>query len=112
MSSTFHKTSVNATAKNDYFKTWLQSQPSSLRKSLARSFGPKSAIGDWQRALARLFKLAAVPNGCAHRFRHTFSKRLLMEGVPVERVAVLLGHSSPTITMKHYSQWILERQNS
>jgi len=70
----------------------------------------KSAVGDWQRSLSRLFKLAAVPNACGHRMRHTFSKRLLMSGVPVERVAVLLGHSSPTITMKHYAQWIPERQ--
>jgi integrase len=28
----------------------------------------KSAVGDWQRSLSRLFKLAAVPNACAHRF--------------------------------------------
>jgi integrase len=70
----------------------------------------KSAIGDWQRSLSRLFKLAAVPNACAHRLRHTFAKRLLMSGVPIERVAVLLGHSSPTITMKHFAQWIPERQ--
>jgi integrase len=70
----------------------------------------KSAIGDWQRSLSRLFKLAAVPNACAHRFRHTAAKRLLMSGIPIERVAVLLGHSSSTITMKHYANWIPERQ--
>ena len=70
----------------------------------------KSAIGDWRRTLSRLFKLAAVPNACAHRFRHTFVKRLLMSGVPIDRVAVLLGHKSPTITMKHYAEWIPERQ--
>jgi integrase len=33
-----------------------------------------------------------------------------MSGIPVERVAVLMGHSSPMITMKHYAQWIVERQ--
>ena len=70
----------------------------------------KSAIGDWQRTLSRLFKLAAVPDACAHRCRHTFVKRLLMSGVPIDRVAVLLGHKCPTITMKHYAEWIPERQ--
>ena len=71
---------------------------------------PKSAVGDFQRALKRLFKLAGISGGHAHRFRHTFAKDLLMAGVPVERVAVLMGHRSPAITLKHYSAWVRERQ--
>lgn len=70
----------------------------------------KSAVGDWQRALKKLFKLAGVVDGHAHRFRHTFAKRLLMARVPVETVAVLMGHRSPAITIKHYSAWVRERQ--
>src|SRR5262249_50966523 len=38
---------------------------------------PKSAVGDWQRSLKRLFKLAGVPDAHAHRFRDTFSVELL-----------------------------------
>jgi site-specific recombinase XerD len=71
---------------------------------------PKSAVGDYQRALKRLFKLAGVSGGHAHRFRHTFAKCLLMEGVPLERVAVLMGHRSPSITLKYYASWVKERQ--
>jgi integrase/recombinase XerD len=71
---------------------------------------PKSAVGDFQRALKRLFKLAGVSAGHAHRFRHTFAKDFLMAGMPVEDVAVLMGHSSPAITLKHYSAWVRERQ--
>jgi hypothetical protein len=33
-----------------------------------------------------------------------------MAGVPVDRVAVLMGHRSPAITLKHYSAWVRERQ--
>jgi hypothetical protein len=33
-----------------------------------------------------------------------------MAGVPVERVAILMGHRSPAITLKHYSAWVQERQ--
>ncbi len=72
---------------------------------------PKSAVGDYQRSLKRLFKLAGVSRGHAHRFRHTFAKRLLMKGVPLERVAVLMGHRSPSITLKHYASWVKERQD-
>jgi integrase len=69
----------------------------------------KSAVGNWQRSLKRLLTLAGV-SGHAHRFRHTFAKDFLMEGVPPERVAVLMGHSDSTIVLKHYSSWTQERQ--
>jgi hypothetical protein len=32
------------------------------------------------------------------------------KGVPVERVSILLGHSSPPTTIQHYSSWIQARQ--
>jgi len=70
----------------------------------------KSAIGDWQRSLSKLFALANVPCGHAHRFRHTFAVEPLLAGVRIERVSVLLGHSSTRITEKHYSAWVRARQ--
>jgi hypothetical protein len=69
-----------------------------------------TVVGNCQRALKRLLKLAGVPRAHAHRFRHTFAKRLRMKGVPLERVAVLMGHRSPSITLKHYASWVKERQ--
>jgi integrase len=36
---------------------------------------PKSCVGDWQRSLKKLFRLAGVPDGHAHRFRHTFCEQ-------------------------------------
>ncbi len=72
----------------------------------------KSAVGDWQRALKRLFKLAKVEGAHAHRFRHTFAVELLLAGVPMERVSVLLGHQSVRITEKHYAPWIRARRNN
>src|SRR5271167_530941 len=46
----------------------------------------------------------------AHRFRDTFSVELLLAGVPIERVAILLGHQSVRITEKHYAPWVRARQ--
>jgi integrase len=71
---------------------------------------PKSAVGDWQRSLKRLFTLAGVPDAHAHRFRDTFSIELLLAGVPIERVSILLGHQSVRITEKHYAPWVRARQ--
>jgi len=69
-----------------------------------------SAIGKWQRRLKRLFTLAGVDGGHAHRFRDTFSISLLQSGVPLDRVSILLGHRNIRITERHYSAWVRERQ--
>lgn len=62
------------------------------------------------RYLKRLFTLAKVSNGHSHRFRDTFAVELLQVGVPLERVSVLLGHSSIKVTEKHYAPWVWSRQ--
>ena len=66
--------------------------------------------GDWQGKLKTLFEGAKVPTGHAHRFRDTFATELLLAGVPLERVSILLGHSSIRITERHYSPWVRSRQ--
>jgi integrase/recombinase XerD len=70
----------------------------------------KSAMGKWQRRLHRLFELAEIEKGHAHRFRDTFAIELLLKGTPMERVSVLLGYRSMRITEKHYSPWVRARQ--
>jgi integrase/recombinase XerD len=60
--------------------------------------------------LRRIFELAGIPGGHAHRFRDTFAVELLLSGVPLERVSVLLGHSGTKVTEKHYSPWVKARQ--
>jgi site-specific recombinase XerD len=69
-----------------------------------------SIVRSWQTRLRRLFKLANIPDGHAHRFRDTFAVELLLAGVPIERVSVLLGHQSMRITEKHYAPWVRSRQ--
>lgn len=73
-----------------------------------------TAVKEWQRKLREVFDLARVDKGdanaVAHRFRDTFSVELLLTGVPIERVSILLGHSSVRITEKHYSPWVRSRQ--
>jgi integrase/recombinase XerD len=68
-------------------------------------------VGSWRKRLAKLFELAEVPKGHAHRFRDTFAVELLLAGVPIERVSALLGHQSVRITERHYSPWVRARQD-
>ncbi len=51
-----------------------------------------------------------VIGGHAHRFRDTFAVELHLAGVPLDRVSVLLGHSSIRITERHYAPWTRSRQ--
>jgi integrase len=95
----------------------------------------QTATGDWQGRLLDLFKDMKVKQfarvnkitvdeprkqleakggkfaeGHAHRFCDTFAVKLLLAGVPLERVSILLGHTSVRITEKHYAPWVRERQ--
>lgn len=74
----------------------------------------ETSVKDWQGRLRDIFDLAGVSKGegnaVAHRFRDTFAVELLLAGVPIERVSILLGHSSVRITEKHYNPWVRSRQ--
>jgi integrase/recombinase XerD len=70
---------------------------------------PKSAVGNYQRALRVLFDLAQLPRVHAHLLRHTFATELLTAGNSIETVAALLGNS-PKIVEKHYHHWVKGRQ--
>jgi integrase/recombinase XerD len=63
----------------------------------------QTATGDWQAKLKKLFEKV---DGHAHRFRDTFAVELLLAGVPIERVSILLGHTSIRITERHYTPWV------
>lgn len=69
----------------------------------------KSCVGDYERAFKKLFKLAGIENGHAHRWRDTFAVELLLARVPISDVQTLLGHSSIKVTEKHYSPWVVAR---
>lgn len=71
---------------------------------------PESTVGHWQYTLGRLFKLAGIDGGHAHRFRDTFAVELLLAGIPLDQVSILLGHSSVKITEKSYAPWVKARQ--
>jgi site-specific recombinase XerD len=69
-----------------------------------------TAVRMWDMRLKRIFDGANIAKGHAHRFRDTFAVALLLEGVPMERVSILLGHTSIRVTEKHYAPWVRARQ--
>lgn len=47
-----------------------------------------------------------------HMLRDAFAVDLLSNGVSIEMVSQLLGHSSITVTQQHYSPWVRQRQDA
>jgi integrase len=70
----------------------------------------RAVVGIAERTLAAVFEKSGVKKAHAHRFRHTLATRLLGRGVPIERVADILGNS-PAVVRKHYAKWSPERQD-
>ena len=71
----------------------------------------EDCVATWRKAFARLFKQVGI-DGHIHQFRHTFAKRLLLKGVPIEMVSQMLGHASIEVTQRHYNKWVAERQRN
>ena len=101
-----------------YIPDWLRDR----LKIRAKTYGKKpfmiggtkrldTVIDTWRQRLAKIFDLADVGKEPAtpHRFRHTFARILLQNGVPVAEVADLLGDDETTVR-EHYARWVPERQ--
>ena len=66
--------------------------------------GSKDTLaGNWRRTFRRLCEIAGIQGGHPHRFRDTLAVESLLAGVPIERISILLGHSSVKITERHYA---------
>jgi len=69
-----------------------------------------TTVGVWGKRLRRIFRLAEIPDGHAHRFRDTFAVEFLNAGGTLEQLSVLLGHRSIRVTERHYAPWVRSRQ--
>lgn len=70
---------------------------------------PPTAAKLWRRRLATVAAEAGVQKFHPHRLRDTFAVELLLDGVLIQDVSSLLGHSSVATTERHYAPWNLAR---
>ena len=66
---------------------------------------PVTAAKTWRDRLKLVARKAGVEGFHPHRLRDTFAVELLLDGVSIEDVSRLLGHSTVTITEKYYAPW-------
>lgn len=83
----------------------------------------KSEVSNWEKTFAKVLEKARemfpklfyetdgeTKPAHLHMLRDTFAVEYLLAGMSLEEVSRLLGHSSVTITQRHYAPWVLERQ--
>jgi len=68
-----------------------------------------TCVGNARKTIGRVCKLAGI-SGHPHRFRDTFSVRLLELGNDLRTVQLLLGHTSIKTTEKHYAPFVKSMQ--
>ena len=76
-----------------------------------RAMNMRAVSECWRGHLGKVFKLAGPFDGhpTPHRFRHTFVRILLENGVPLPDVAELIGDTEDVLR-RHYAKWAPERQ--
>jgi len=78
---------------------WLAVRPESSSSALfIGQRGERVGVHSVQRAVVRYAVAAGLSDVTPHALRHTFAKTLLDEGVSLEKVAALLGHTSLNTT--------------
>lgn len=96
-------------------KHWRLVQLQRLKKSNVNSLKPNQLVftnenggiltpakpGKWLRTVEKKYKLPTYVS--PHGLRHTYTALLIDEGVPVNKVAAVLGHKDATITIQVYN---------
>lgn len=72
---------------------------------------PETTTRYWQSRLKIIAREAGVKDFRTHRLRNTFAVESLLANLPMEELSTLLGHSSVTITERHYAPWYKARRD-
>ena len=90
------------------FKTWYDEDQHNLDMYLINYKGKpvKSIKTAWSKTLERA---GINRNIRPYDLRHTFGTELVAAGVDIGTVSRLMGHSSPTMLLKHY-QYVMDVQ--
>ena len=90
---------VTAMVLSEYFDTRTDDSPALFRgiRSNSARLSPHGA----REMLVKLGERAGVENVHPHRFRRTLATMLILHGMPIQEVAVILGHSNISTTMQY-----------
>ncbi len=77
-----------------YLKEYLKTRNDDLSALFVSKFKQRMTKTGHETVLKNLGARAGVQRVFPHRFRHTFATNLIRNGMPIQEVAILLGHSN------------------
>jgi site-specific recombinase XerD len=86
-----------------FLKEYLATRTDDNEALFINRYGNRLHAGGYREILRKLAEKADVKKVHPHRFRRTFITRMLNRGMPIQEVALLVGHESLNTTMKYYS---------
>lgn len=102
---------LNDTARKA-IRAWLSVRPEHSSKNLFISQRGPASTRAIQSILEDIGKDARIDHLTPHMARHTFAKNLVNSGVSLEKVAMLLGHSSLDTTMIYTTPGIRDLEHA
>lgn len=81
----------------------MLSSPVGFRRSLGHRYDAADLHRAPQKQFAEIATRLELARSRFHDARHAFASSTLKNGVPIEEVSTLLGHSSPTLTLTTYA---------
>ncbi len=67
-------------------------------------------VRSYQRTFENMLDKLNIPHKGIHCLRHTFATRALEVGMDIKTLAEILGHKSPTVTLKRYAHSMIEHK--
>lgn len=95
---------TQVTAK--YLKDYLKTRNDDIDALFISKFKKRMTKSGYEAKLREIGNNGGVSNVFPHRFRHTFATNMIRNGMPIQEVAILMGHSNIDTTQvyAHTSQ--------
>lgn len=89
-----------------YLKEYLDSRTDDSEPLFLSKFNNRMSKSGFENRMKEIGKRAGVKKVCPHRFRHTFATNMLDNGMPIQEVRILMGHTNIDTTQvyAHTSQ--------
>lgn len=84
-------------------KEYLSSRKDQCEALFLNRSGTRLRPGGVRAMLKKIAGISGIENVHPHRFRRTLVTRLLNRGMPIQEVAILVGHEKLDTTMKYFS---------
>ena len=90
-----------------FLKEWKKARQTTY---VVEAHGRAISVRSYQSSFSIMLKNNKIPHRGFHALRHTFATRALECGMDVKSLSEILGHKSPTVTLKRYAHSMMDHK--